>query len=448
MSGLFRSNLRRSAAATGIYLSIGFGFLATVLTKRQLDTFHFGLLSTVIVSAGFFQTLLDFTAEEALVRYGFDYTAAGDWGRLRRLFRTALAVKAAGGLLAMAVLAGIAPFADQIFSGRGLEVPFLIASLLPLLQSPEGVSSAALILHGRYDVRGWMLAASMALRLAGLAIGAHYGVTAAVIGLVASQAAATIVLGAAGVFAFRRFPHAEHTPLGPHRRGILGFVVQSSLATGVLSLRGTLSPILLGVVTNPTELGYFRIAQSPQNGFASLSSPVRLIMLTEQTRDWSRGAFDSVFASLRRYMVGATALMAVVVPPLYVFMPDLIRIVFYPGKDGAAQSSAVVGAARFILVAGALQVIWGWSKSFPVSIGRPGLRVLAHGVESIVLVPLVIAFGVAWGATGAGAAVLVSTVAFCILWTVLLVRIRRAPVVSAATVPPPNAVEAEASAGL
>jgi len=31
---------------------------------------------------------------------------------------------------------------------------------------------------------------------------------------------------------------------------------------------------------------------------------------------------------------------------------------------------------------------------------------------------------------------------------VLLVRIRRAPVVSAATVPPPNAVEAEASAGL
>ena len=82
---------RRSAAAAGIYLSIGLGFLATVLTKRQLSNEAFGLLSTVIVSAGFFQTLLDFTAEEALVKYGFDYTTAGDWGRLRRLFRAALA---------------------------------------------------------------------------------------------------------------------------------------------------------------------------------------------------------------------------------------------------------------------------------------------------------------------------------------------------------------------
>jgi O-antigen/teichoic acid export membrane protein len=435
---------RRSAAAAGIYLSVGFGFLATVLTKRQLDTYHFGLLSTVIVSAGFFQTLLDFTAEEALVKYGFDYTTAGDWGRLRRLFRTALSVKAAGGLLAAAVLAAIAPFADGIFNGHDLEVPFLIAALLPFLQSPEGVSSAALILHGRYDVRGWMLAASMALRLAGLAIGAHYGVTEAVVGLVVSQAAATIVLGVAGLEAFRRFPHADRTELGQHRRGILGFVVQSSLATGVVSLRGTLSPMLLGVVTNPVELGYFRIAQSPQNGFASLSAPVRLILLTEQTRDWARGAYDSVFAGVRRYTVGAATMMAIAVPPLFVFMPELIQIVFYPGKGGAAEADAVASAARLILIAGALQVIWGWSKSLPVSIGRPGLRVLAHGIESIVLIPLVVVFGIAWGATGAAAAVLVSTVVFCALWTVLLVRIRRAPRAAAETAPP-TAVEMKAS---
>ncbi len=436
---------RRSAAAAGIYLSIGFGFLATVLTKRQLDTVHFGLLSAVIVSASFFQTLLDFTAEEALIKYGFDYTTAGDWGRLRRLFRAALAVKVAGGLLAAVVLAAIAPYADQIFHGYGLETPFLIVALLPLLQSPEGVSSSALILHGRYDIRGWLLACSMALRLAGLAIGAHYGVTQAVIGLVLTQIVATAILGVAGVAAFRRFPHADRTMLGPHRRGILGFVVQSSLATGVVSLRGTLSPILLGIVTNPAQLGVFRVAQSPQSGFASLSSPVRLIMLTEQTRDWSRGAFDTVFASLRRYTISATALMVVVVPPLYLLMPDLLRIVFYPGANGAADADATAAAARLILFAGALQVIWGWAKSFPVSIGRPGLRVLTHGIESIVLIPLVVVFGLAWGATGAAGAVLASTVVFCALWTVLLVRIRREPRTIVAP-PPPTVVEAEVEA--
>ena len=188
---------RRSAAAAGIYLSVGFGFLATVLTKRQLDTEHFGLLTIVIVSAGFFQTLLELTAEEALVKYGFDYSTAGDWGRLRRLFRAALVLKVVGGILAAVVLALLAPFADQIFNGHGLQTPFLIVSLLPLLYSPEGVSSAALILHGRYDIRGWMLASSMALRLAGLAIGAHYGVTEAVLGLVLSQAVATFIFGGA-----------------------------------------------------------------------------------------------------------------------------------------------------------------------------------------------------------------------------------------------------------
>jgi O-antigen/teichoic acid export membrane protein len=187
----------------------------------------------------------------------------------------------------------------------------------------------------------------------------------------------------------------------------------------------------------------FRIAQAPQSGFAALSAPVRLILLTEQTRDWSRGAFDAVFASLRRYTIGAAALMAVVVPPLYVFMPDLIRIVFYPGRNGAHDAASTAEAARLILIAGALQVVWGWAKSFPVSIGRPGLRVLAHGIESVVMIPLVVAFGLEWGATGAGGAVLASTVVFCAVWTVLLLRIHRAPR-RATAAPPPTVVEAEA----
>jgi O-antigen/teichoic acid export membrane protein len=441
--GFLRANLRRSGAATGVYLSIALGFLATVLTKRQLDSQQFGLLSSAIVSAGFLQTLLDFTAEEALVKYGFDYSTAEDWGRLRRLFRAALALKVAGGVLAAVVLAALSPLADDVFHGHGLQAPFLLASLVPLLYSPEGVSSAALILHGRYDIRGWMLAASMALRLAGLAIGAHYGVTEAVVGLVLSQAAATFVFGAAAVYAFRRFPHADDTELGSHRRGIIRFVISSSFATGVVSLRGTLAPILLGAATNPVELGYFRIALAPQNGFASLSSPVRLILLTEQTRDWARGAFEAVFMSLRRYMLGAVALMVVVVPPLYVFMPELVHLVFYPDKNGAHEAARVAEAARLVLIAGALQVVWGWSKSFPVSIGRPGLRVIAHGIESIVMIPLVIAFGIEWGATGAGGAVLASTVVFCVVWSVLLVRIYRAPR-KAASAPPPAVVEAEA----
>src|SRR5207237_8157025 len=94
VSSFLRSNVRRSATVAGIYLSVGFGFLATILATRQLGRHEFGLFSEVIVGAGFFQTLLDLTAEEALVKYGFDYTNAADWGRLRRLFRAAPVGKA------------------------------------------------------------------------------------------------------------------------------------------------------------------------------------------------------------------------------------------------------------------------------------------------------------------------------------------------------------------
>jgi O-antigen/teichoic acid export membrane protein len=147
-------------------------------------------------------------------------------------------------------------------------------------------------------------------------------------------------------------------------------------------------------------------------------------------------------------MIAAALLMVVVVPPLYVFMPELVELVFYPGKNGAHEANAVADAARLILIAGALQVIWGWTKSFPVSIGRPGLRVLAHGVESIVLIPLVVVFGIAWGATGAGGAVLVSTVVFCALWSVLLVRIHREPRPASVAPPPTPVIEADAAGGL
>ena len=77
-------------------------------------------------------------------------------------------------------------------------------------------------------------------------------------------------------------------------------------------------------------------------------------------------------------------------------------------------------AARLVLLAAAIQLVFGWTKSFPVTIGRPNLRIVTHGVETAVLVPLVIAARRASGARPARRRrVLVSTVVFAAAWTVL-----------------------------
>ena len=70
------------------------------------------------------------------MKYGFDYAAGESWGRLRRLFRQALVVKAAGGLAAGVVLVAIAPKADAIFGGTDLTIPFLVAALLAAAAVP------------------------------------------------------------------------------------------------------------------------------------------------------------------------------------------------------------------------------------------------------------------------------------------------------------------------
>jgi O-antigen/teichoic acid export membrane protein len=408
---------RRSATAVGIYASTALGVLGSLVAANILGPSDFGRLALVVATTALFQLLLDLTSEEALVKYGFRYSEGGDWGRFRRLFELALAFKSGGAVIAGLVVAALAPLADGVFGTDGLLVPLLLAALLPVLQSTEGIAAAALVLRSRYDVRAWFLLVSMAVRLIAIVVAAPHGVTATVVGLLVAQVVATSAIGIAGFAAVRRFPRAQSQPLGDDRREIVSFVLQSSAGTGLVSLRSWIAPVLLGVVAGVRQVGLFRAAQAPQQGLAALSSPVRLILLTEQTRDWERGRPEVVFAGLRRYVLVASAAMAALVVPAWLAMPWLIDLLL-PDYDAALD------AARIILLVGALQLVFGWTKSFPVSIGRPNLRILAHGVETVVLIPLILVMGAAWGATGAAGAVLVATIAFAAVWTVLVLRLR------------------------
>ncbi len=417
---------RRLATALGSYGATALGIAGTLVAANVLGITDFGRLALVLATVALFQLLLDLTSEEALVKYGFRYVEVQDWGRFRRLFELAFGLKSASALLAGLLICAIAPLTDALYD-VDLTVPLLVASPLPLLYSFEGTAAAALLLRGRYDVRAFFLFVSMALRLVAIAIGAQYGVTETVLALVVAQLVATAVLSTMGLVALLRFPRVARVPLAQDRKEIVRFVLQSSLGTGIVSVRAWIAQILLGVVSTVQQVGLFRAAQAPQQGLGSLSSPVRLILLTDQTRQWERGKPEAVLAGVRRYMRGAAALMVVVVPVFWLLMPWLFDLLLPDYGDA-------VDAARVVLLAGAIQLVYGWSKSLPISIGRPNLRVVAHGIETVVLVPLLVVLGREWGATGAAFAVLASTVVFAVVWTVLLARIRAHPPVQVSAV--------------
>ena len=410
---------RRSATAVGLYSAMAFGILGTIVAARGFSLVDFGIFATVLVAAGFFQSLLDLTVEDSLTKYGFRYVVAEDWGRLRRLFRRALELKLAGGLLAAVALLMLAPLADRIFGSAGLALPLAVAAALPFVQAPENVATTALLLRGRYDLRALAQAFTMGLRLVAIAVGVQFGVVETIAGIVLAQAIGTAAVTGVGIAAFRRFPHAPAAALADDRRDIVSFVLQSSVATGLVSLRNALAPLLLGIAAGPTQVGLFRIAQAPQTGFNAASGPVRLILLTEHTRDWERGRSDRVLAGIRHYTRIAFAIGIAVVPFFYWLMPDLIELVF------GARYLPATDAARIILIAAAIQLLVGWAKSFPVSIGRPRLRLVTTGIETALLLPLVLVLGLHWGATGAAIALLASSLVYALCWAYLYPRIRR-----------------------
>ena len=221
------------------------------------------------------------------------------------------------------------------------------------------------------------------------------------------------------LLAYRRYPQRAAEPLGDDRPAIRAFALQSTIASGLASMRTSLPTVLVGVVAKGTQVANFRAAQAPQTAFLSLSGPARLVLLAEQTRDVEHGRPDRAHTLLRRYIGAATLIAAVVTPPLWIFMPTIVRVVYH------AKYVPATNAFRLMLLAAVLQFVFGWTKTFPVSIGRPGMRSVGQALEIAVLVPGVLVLGALYGATGAAGGMLAGSVVLAAFWTLGLLRLPR-----------------------
>ena len=410
---------RRSATAAWIYAAVACGIAGSIVAARVFGLDDFGVFMTALVVVGFFQSLLDLTVEESLTKYGFRYVTGEDWGRLRRLFRQALLLKVVGGVLATLLVVALAPFADEIFDADGLEQALLAAALLPLVQSSENVGATALLLHSRYDLRSVYQAGSAALRLVAIVIAAPLGVTEALVAIVVAQTISTVVISFVGAVALRRFPAgagegarrgragdphvrpaverrdrrhlAAHDadPVDPRRR--LGHDAGRSLPhrddTADRPRGGELARAPRPAHGADPRLGEGRALECAGRGAQ---------LLEVGGRDHGRGGAGV----LRGHAVAH---------------PDRLRLGVRRRRPRGAES---------ILIAAAIHFALGWTKSLPVTIGRPRLRIVTHGLETIVAIPLVALLGDEWGATGAAVGVLVSTVVFALAWLVVIVRLR------------------------
>jgi O-antigen/teichoic acid export membrane protein len=420
---------RRAATAFGIYGSALIGFLATIVVARGLSKDDFARYAIVFGATSLLQLFVDLTVDEVVVKYGNRYAAQEDWGRFRRLFRVGLAFKMAGGALATVAIVVTALCAELIWTTGGLRDAMLVASLIPLIQQPEGMAGAVLLVSNRYDVRGVFLLWSMILRFVAIVIATPLGLIPLFVAIVIAQVVSSLSVGAVALFFFRQFPRRPEEPLGDDRRAIQAFALQSTIGSALTSLRSLLPGLLVGVVASSAEVADFRVAQAPQTAFQTLSAPARLVLLAEQTRDIEHGRADRALRLLRRY-IGMTTLIAVVaVPPFWIWMPTFIRVVY------KVKYLPATDAMRVMLLVAATHLVLGWTRTYPISIGRPGLRTLGQCVEIAVLVPAVLALASVYGATGAAGGVLAGAIALGLFWVGGLLWLRRHPIAAPRSVP-------------
>lgn len=410
---------RRAATAFGIYGSAALGFAATIVAARELSKPDFARFALVFGATSLLQLFVDLTIDEVVVKYGNRYAARGQWGRFRQLFRVGLAVKLAGGAAGSLAVVGAALLAPWIWTTGGLRAPLLVAALVPFVQQPEGMAGAVLLVRNRYDLRALLLLWAMALRLAAIGAGAGISLLALFSFVVLAQLVSTVSAAAVALAVFRRYPAARPEPLADDVPEIRRFAIQSTVASGLTSLRTSLPMVLVGVVASPAQTADFRAAQAPATAAASLSAPARLAPLAEQTRDVEHGRADRALRLLGRYVRGTVALACVLTPLLWWAMPTLVRWVYAPRYVPASN------AFRVMLLAAMVQLVFAWTKSFPVSIGRPGLRTVGQVVEVAVLVPALLVLASLYGSTGAAAGVLAGAVALAAFWSLRLSAVRR-----------------------
>ena len=240
----------------------------------------------------------------------------------------------------------------------------LIASLIPLAQSPENVAAGAIILRGRYDIRGGVpRGLDGRCASSGSPIGCRYGVVGArdrdgrraggrdrrdrrgrdrrvppVPARRRPSRSRDDVRGApAASWSPRRSPRRSTRPAG---------------RSGPRSCRRSRRS------SRPATSGTRR---RPRPGSRRSPGPSRLVMLTEQTRDFEAGRHDRVHEDAAAATSRApAALMVVAVPVLWIVMPFLIGLVY--GPDFRAHAT---DAARLVLVAAALRLDLGLDEVVP-----------------------------------------------------------------------------------
>ena len=384
-----------------------------VLVARWLGPSGYGVVALIMAYPFVIRLVFDARTSEATIRYLGEFHARHARDKASAIVVAGYLIDAATSILAFAVVAGTAWWADgHLVHDEGSAGLLMVFAAALVLASPSATSKSVLRTLGAFSTMAIARVAVAAVG-AGLVlslVGAGLGIEGAVWGSAATQALDGIVLLTLGVRRARgtwgpASPRAAWAALEGRRRELAGFLAWTNLGSLLGLIPRQLGVILVGAIGGAAEAGYFRLAQSLTAfsgiGFFTLQSVAypRLAALG------GTGDRPKLFATARRYALLVGAPLGVLVALSIPLVGPIIRLL-----AGSAYNDAIV-TTQFMLGAAAVAVGFFWLRPLYLTLGEVKLLAQIPGVTAVLTLLGFVVLIPPFGAVGAAFALLLMGIA-------------------------------------
>ena len=264
----------------------GLSLIQGLLVARWLGPEQYGISALVMSYPGLVYTFFDAHCAEASVKYLSEFHAGGDRNRVLAMCKLGYAVDLGIAISTFIVVSLTAPWAARglaLHPGTGQLIIVYTAAFIP--RALQGTSYSVLATLGRFSVIAWLDIVTVSARAA-LVLGlVFFGWQVA--GVVWGNALAIVLngilyLAAAHTLSRRAWDasplQGDWKALKGRKREIFGFLAYNDLTVLLGMIPKQLDVLLLGYFRNPTQVGYYKLAQGLASTVGYLVRPLQSVI--------------------------------------------------------------------------------------------------------------------------------------------------------------------------
>ena len=311
--------VKDAGTLTGAQLLVALlAFVQGIVVASWLGPKNYGIAILIMSVPSMMFSILDARTSAAAVKYLTQFKADGAPERARAMCKLAYSLDFGISVLALALVAGIARWAEgRVVHSEGTATLIILYATAYLPRALTGTSQSVLTVVGRFRA---MAIAQLVAKTVGVVsvlsfVLAGWGVRGVIYGRMAEIVVMGLVLGALAFSSVRKTWGGSWIParlgnLDEHRREIfrfIGFTELTELAHIVIKQADV---VLLGYFAGPVEAGYFGLARRMTGIVSTIVEPLQSVLYPRLSAMWAERDLASMRKTLRRFALGITTPLA------------------------------------------------------------------------------------------------------------------------------------------